>query len=643
MARHTRNRAARPTRRLGIQPLEARRCLAAVGFAEHPIGGHLLGGSSGMTVGDLNGDGHLDFISSRADLIGWRANDGLGNFGENRLVTTELERADYIIAGDVDGDGDNDVVAISRFWDEELAWFENRDGLGTFGPKQTMAQIDELAWSLQSGDLDGDGDLDLIRLGRSNRDQRYIEWYANVDGAGRFERQQLNSGLYSPVVIDLDHDGDQDIVSGNGWLENVDGQGQFVERPSLHENEANRIVIDDLDNNGRLDLIVSRSPFSAEWYEATDDPTVFEQRAIISSDHFNGDETRWYPGDVDGDGDEDLVVVEFSFAPQVSGVHWYELVGAQYLYRESIESGVGGDWSLIVTDLNGDLRDDVLYYPGNGESFDVREGRTSTTWQMYQSQSRTFGDPIPINDVFHPTNAMATADIDGDGDLDVIHTTADRGYFYYGADIAWIENLDGTHAFGRRSVVYTERFADRVFRQVWPGDIDGDGDVDIAATKSGEPVWFENLDGKGNFGGEQRIEGVPSDAAMLVHDLDNDGRAELLAVNRGTLNSYAYETPGAPWRFVRAVLQWPGEPSGQLLAGDLDGDGDQDLAFSSAVVFSWFERLDAVSFAAGRPLLSDMDPGPPDLMDPKLVALADFDGDEDLDVVYSVWREPRRA
>jgi hypothetical protein len=57
------NRAKRRTRGLCIQPLEARRCLA-VGFAQHPIGGHLLGGSAAMTVGDLNSDGHLDFVSS---------------------------------------------------------------------------------------------------------------------------------------------------------------------------------------------------------------------------------------------------------------------------------------------------------------------------------------------------------------------------------------------------------------------------------------------------------------------------------------------------------------------------------------------------------------------------------------------------
>jgi hypothetical protein len=76
---------------------------------------------------------------------------------------------------------------------------------------------------------------------------------------------------------------------------------------------------------------------------------------------------------------------------------------------------------------------------------------------------------------------------------------------------------------------------------------------------------------------------------------------------------------------------------------DLDGDGDHDLAFSGGARFDWFERLDATSFAAARPLLPGINPGSPDWANPELVALADIDRDEDLDVVYSETRNHRRA
>jgi hypothetical protein len=642
MARRA-HRAKRTSRGLCVQPLEARRCLAGIGFAEHPIGGHLLGGSSGMTVGDLNGDGHLDFISTGSNPIAWRSNDGNANFGENRLVTTELDWADYIIAGDVDSDGDNDVVALSRLG--ELAWFENRDGLGTFGPKQTIAQIDELTWSLKAGDLDNDGDLDLVRSGRNSSNERYTDWYANISGGDEFQQQRLSNDLVH-AIVDLDHDGDLDVVMDDAWLENSDGQGNYVQRPRLIETRGRRLLVDDVDNNGRIDLITS-APGNSHWSEATDDPTVFVLRSRIDVNLFDPDSVDlfWYPGDVDLDGDKDLVAITYDWFYGTSGVTWYELVGSEYIYRDAIASGVGHDMSLLVADLNGDRRQDVLYYGGDGQTIDLRPGPQPTAWYAYQDNQEAFGDPNPINEIFDSATALATADIDGDGDLDVIHATTDCHYFCYHPDIAWIENLDGSHAFGRRSVIYTERLVDMTFRRLWPADIDGDGDVDIAAIKAREPVWFENLDGKGNFGGEQAIEGVPPDATLLVHDLDDDGRVDLLAVNEEnrTLDWYSYDVSGGPWTFVRtAISSWPAWQRGTFLAGDLDGDGDQDLAFSSGALFSWFERLDEVSFAAGRALLPEVDPGAPDLNDPVLVALADFDGDEDLDVVYSVWRDGRR-
>jgi hypothetical protein len=59
--------------------------------------------------------------------------------------------------------------------------------------------------------------------------------------------------------------------------------------------------------------------------------------------------------------------------------------------------------------------------------------------------------------------------------------------------------------------------------------------------------------------------------------------------------------------------------------------------------FRWFERLDSDSFAEARPMLPGINPGSPDWANPELVALADIDGDEDLDVIYSERRDHRRA
>ena len=75
---------------------------------------------------------------------------------------------------DVDGDGDNDVLWAS-FSNGFVAWHENMDGAGTFGPRQIIAsQVDPL--SVVTADVDGDGDMDVITL---MEDYGPIIWFEN--------------------------------------------------------------------------------------------------------------------------------------------------------------------------------------------------------------------------------------------------------------------------------------------------------------------------------------------------------------------------------------------------------------------------------------------------------------------------------
>jgi hypothetical protein len=96
----------------------------------------------------------------------------------------------------------------------EVAWYENTDGLGGFGPQQLITNLADGVFSMFAADLDEDGDLDA--LSASARDD-HIAWYENVDGLGSFGPKQLISSLVSAaksvVATDLDRDvdGDADI------------------------------------------------------------------------------------------------------------------------------------------------------------------------------------------------------------------------------------------------------------------------------------------------------------------------------------------------------------------------------------------------------------------------------------------------
>ena len=63
--------------------------------------------------------------------------------------------------GDTDGDGDVDVLSAS-FFDDTIAWYENKDGAGDFGPQRAITSDADYAFAVFAADLDGDGDLDAL-------------------------------------------------------------------------------------------------------------------------------------------------------------------------------------------------------------------------------------------------------------------------------------------------------------------------------------------------------------------------------------------------------------------------------------------------------------------------------------------------
>ena len=249
-----------------------------------------------ITADDLDGDGDLDLLSASRgdDKIAWYENmDDAGTFGSQQLISTIVDSTFSAHAGDVDGDGDQDLIHAFRADDGSggrIAWYENTDGQGSFGPAagdlgeldwpalgvcgrpgqrrgsgsvvcifktmtrlpgmKTTARVDlarnglsrteaDSARSVYAADLDADGDLDV--LSASWNDDK-IAWYENIDGAGSFGPQQVITtqadGARWVHAADLDSDGDLDVLSASQgtapnfddeitWYENTDGVGSF--------------------------------------------------------------------------------------------------------------------------------------------------------------------------------------------------------------------------------------------------------------------------------------------------------------------------------------------------------------------------------------------------------------------------------
>jgi len=322
---------------------------------------------SSVYATDIDGDGDNDVLSTSGDSpsgddkIAWYRNNGDGNFGPQRIITTVANGARSVYAEDLDGDGDMDVLSAS--WeDNKIAWYEN-DGNAVFGSQQIITTNADGARSVYATDIDGDGDMDV--LSASSGDNK-IAWYEN-NGDGNFGPQQIITtnadGARSVYAEDLDGDGDMDVLSASwdddkiAWYEN-DGDGGFGSQQIITTNAdgATSVYAEDLDGDGDNDVLsASWDDDKIAWYENDGDGGFGSQQIITT----NADGARSvYATDIDGDGDMDVLSASF----YDGNIAWYENVnGDGSVWVEHVISIVaGGARSVYASDLDGDGDMDVL-------------------------------------------------------------------------------------------------------------------------------------------------------------------------------------------------------------------------------------------------------------------------------------------
>jgi hypothetical protein len=193
-----------------------------------------IGDANGRSIktSDIDGDNDLDIIVSTTGniIVGWYENiDGLGNFGglqaigSSNLFTSSISNFPI----DIDGDGDIDILSVSLNDTIGFNWYENLDGLGNFSERNLISNNENNIWATYGADLDNDGDTDVLTASPGDNE---IAWYENLDGLGNFGPQQtITTNAISArhvIAADIDNDGDMDVISASqndskiAWYEN---------------------------------------------------------------------------------------------------------------------------------------------------------------------------------------------------------------------------------------------------------------------------------------------------------------------------------------------------------------------------------------------------------------------------------------
>jgi hypothetical protein len=176
--------------------------------------------SGNLAWGDYDGDGDLDLVVTGADASSTPTarvygNDGLGNLTLDTGQTLTAVSSSAAAWGDVDNDGDLDLVVtgLDATLSSSSILYEN-DPLGTLAPHPTITLVDVRNGSADWADWDDDGDLDLMLSGHDGTSRRVL-FYEN-DGAGGLA-SPATKGLYGVNLSDaafgdFDADGDLDLI-----------------------------------------------------------------------------------------------------------------------------------------------------------------------------------------------------------------------------------------------------------------------------------------------------------------------------------------------------------------------------------------------------------------------------------------------
>jgi len=284
-----------------------------------------------------------------------------------------------------------------------------------------------------------------------------------------------------------------------------------------------------------------------------------------------------------------------------------------------IDNTVVGSKSVFAADMDGDGDMDIV-----SSSDDWNTGKIK--WHENDGSA----DPTLTSENIQAFSgigivAVFAADMDADGDMDIVSASEIPG------TIGWSEN-DGAvdPTWSSRSSIANVSNVESVFA----ADMDADGDMDILTTSwyNSKLDWYENDGATDPTWSKANIGSGGGPKSVFAADMDGDGDMDIAAAFAENNSIAWYENDGATdptWTV--AVIATNAEWASSVYVADMDGDGDMDIVSGSEDddTIAWYENDGATdpTFAAVDVFKSD------DYVSPISVSAADMDGDGDMDIV----------
>jgi len=568
-----------------------------------------------------------------------------------------------VVAADTNGDGTPDLVVLNGCIDSNCTRGSVGvligNGDGTYKAAVTYDTGAGQATSIATGDVNGDGKLDLIVTSSLTASNGTINVLLG-NGDGTFQGQvSYTSGGDNPsalAVADVNGDGKLDVVVANqcglgnsagcGWpgtigvlLGNGDGTFQAAQTYSTGLCAPDSVVVADLNGDGKVDVLFDGafSSCNASFMHGVGDGSFQAPTQVLAaSGYVTG-------GDVNGDGKIDIVVVTPGVpnaTTSAAGTLNVLLGNGSGSFTLSQSTAVPVNAPVVLADVNGDGKLDFVagascngcYNSGVGIFLGNGDG-TFQSAQMFDSTGEE-------------NATVAVADLNGDGKLDIAAASpcgVTNDLCSEGSVGVLVGNGDGTFRAPTPYQVAELQYA----TYAATADLDGDGKLDLVfadsygltGTSGSALVFLGN--GDGTFGsGKSYSSGGYGTHSVVLADVNKDGKLDLVMANQCAIGSLCGRTDNGQVAILLGngdgtfqpaqIYNSGGSDAASIAVADLNADGNLDVVVANGNSNTFTVLLgngdgtfqSATSFASGGYL-------------PTSLAISDVNGDGKLDVLVS--------